>query len=170
MTHTVSDQKPGRELTGRGVLFWLLGFFGLVFLVNGIFIWVALGSFPGVVVESSYHAGQVYNQDIAAAQAQAERGWQVGVDLTRALSGGGDIRVEARDKSGAPLTGLEFTARLKHPAYEGKDQTVALTETESGIYKGKAEDLPAGNWQLEVEALRDGKRLFLSENRLFLSE
>ncbi|WP_209007873.1 FixH family protein [Roseibium litorale] len=170
MTHTVSGVKPARELTGRGVLMWLICFFGLVFLVNGIFIWVALGTFPGVVVESSYKAGQEYNQTIAAAEAQRERGWKVGVDLIRGLSGSGEVRVEARDKTGAPLTGLAFTARLKHPVYEGQDVVVALSETESGVYKAQADALPAGNWQLEVEATQNGERLFLSENRVFLKE
>ncbi|SHL56775.1 Nitrogen fixation protein FixH [Roseibium suaedae] len=170
MTQTVSGTKPARELTGRGVLMWLLGFFGLVFAANGVFIYYALGTFPGVVVESSYKAGQEYNQTIAAATAQSERGWKVGVDLTRGLTGSGDVRVEARDKTGAPLTGLAFTATLKHPVYQGQDLTVDLGETESGVYTGKLDALPAGNWQLEVVAMQNGERIFLSENRVFLNE
>jgi nitrogen fixation protein FixH len=171
MTHSGNGSSPkGKPFTGWTVLFWLLGFFAVIFAANGVFIWLALGTFPGVVVESSYHAGQVYNQEIAVARAQAERAWDVEAKLERAHDGTASIKVEARDKLGAPLTGLSFVALLKHPIHEGQDVEIDMTEGESGVYTGNAGGLSAGNWNLVLEAESANERLFRSENRLFLGE
>ncbi|WP_417685060.1 FixH family protein [Roseibium sp.] len=164
---TNSGQKP---FTGRTVLFWLLGFFAVIFTANAIFIWLAIGSFPGVVVESSYKAGQAYNQEIADARAQSERGWQVGADLERGADGTAFVKVDARDKGGAPLTGLAFKALLNHPTHEGEDVIVELNEGQSGVYSGSAGGLKPGNWNVVIEAERGDKRVFRSENRIFLKD
>ncbi|WP_289032835.1 FixH family protein [uncultured Roseibium sp.] len=169
-THQGAMPKDPKAFTGRTVLFWLFGFFAVIFAANAVFIWLAVGSFPGVVVESSYTAGQTYNQEIADAKAQSERGWQVKADLTRAANGGASLKVEARDKLGAPLTGLAFVAHLNHPTHDGVDLDVALVEGESGVYTGTADALAAGNWNMVLDAESADERLFRSENRIFLSE
>ena len=63
------SDKP-RELTGRAVLIWLIGFFGLVFVVNGIMAKAAISTFGGVETQSSYKAGQMFEHEVALARAQ----------------------------------------------------------------------------------------------------
>ena len=53
MTMVQSNMKDPKAITGKTVLVWLLAFFGVIFTANAVFIYLALGSFPGVVVESS---------------------------------------------------------------------------------------------------------------------
>ena len=36
--NTRRKRKQAGELTGRAVLFWLLGFFGIVFAINGVLV------------------------------------------------------------------------------------------------------------------------------------
>ena len=55
-------ETDGKVLKGHHVLFWLMGFFGLMFVVNGVFLWAALSSFPGEDVRHSYLQGLQYNQ------------------------------------------------------------------------------------------------------------
>lgn len=156
--------------TGRTALIWLLGFFGVIFAANGVLIWLALGSFPGVVVESSYHAGQVYNQEIAAAEAQAARGWQVSAEITRSGETSAVIRINAQGRTGAPISGVSFTGRLLHPVYSGDDHVLTFAEREAGIFVAPVSGIRSGNWTLELEADNSSGRVFLSENRVFLSE
>ncbi|MEJ8473317.1 FixH family protein [Roseibium algae] len=170
MMHSNTSQVDPKAFTGRTVLFWLMGFFAVIFAANAVFIWLALGSFPGVVVESSYQAGQDYNQEIANARAQAERNWQVKADLSRSQGGSGFLKVHARDSTGAPLTGLSFMARLQNPTHDGDDVEVVLRESESGLYTGGAAGLSAGNWNVVIEANGADERLFRSESRIFLKE
>jgi len=52
MSATVMDTLPdnkgaGPKLKGKHILFILLGFFGIVFAVNGYFAYSALHTFPG---------------------------------------------------------------------------------------------------------------------------
>ena len=66
-----------RELTGKHVLFWFLGFFALVFAVNGALVKAATSTFGGVETSSSYKAGLMFKQDIAAAEQQDALNWRV---------------------------------------------------------------------------------------------
>ncbi|MBA5776147.1 FixH family protein [Stappia sp. F7233] len=162
-----------RVVTGRTVLFWLLGFFLVVSAANAVFIWLALGSFPGVVVESSYEAGLRYNGEIARSKAQADLGWQVDAHVERQADGTADILVTAKDEAGNPLSGLLLKATLTRPASDGDARVVILAEGETGRYSGLAESIDAGQWLLDLEA--DGpaagggdNTVFRSHNRLFL--
>ena len=165
MTEIPSDHKP---LSGRTVLLWLLAFFGVVIAMNIVMMTLAIQTLPGTEVDNAYRAGLAYNGEIGAAQAQNARGWKVGAELVRDADAHAAIRIEARDKSGAPLAGLAMSARLMRPIDSRADRVFALTEREAGIYHGAAVDVPAGQWNLVIEADRGGSRLFLSHNRVVL--
>ena len=68
--------KP-RELTGRHVLLWLVGFFGFIFVVNGVMIHAATSTFGGLETQSSYKAGLRFKSEVARAARQQALGWQV---------------------------------------------------------------------------------------------
>jgi nitrogen fixation protein FixH len=84
-----------RRLTGRMVLLCLVGFFGVVFGVNGILVHEALSTFGGVDTDSAYQAGRKFEQDVAMAKAQDAPGryhgsaeippgqWDLVIELSR---------------------------------------------------------------------------------------
>ena len=78
------------------------------------------------------------------------------------------VRVEARDRSGVPLTGLEFSAVFERPTDKRADRRIALSELQTGVYGGKAADVAPGQWDLVLEADRAGERMFISKTRVFL--
>ena len=166
---TQSGMHHQKAFTGKTMLLWLFGFFGVVFAANAVFVWVAESSFPGVTVESAYTASQAYNQAIASAKAQADRGWEVDAGLTRTSETAAHLEVTALDRTREPLSGLAFTATLQHPARDG-DIAVALDDLGSGRYTADIPDVPAGNWYLVLEARSGEERIFRSENRLFLKD
>jgi len=170
MTMAQSNMKDPKAITGKTVLAWLLCFFGVVFTANGIFLYLALGSFPGVVVDSSYEAGQTYNQEIAAAKAQAGLGWQVSSEIARTSPDGAKLVVTATDAQGTPLYGIAVNAALRHPAQENEDVTAVLRADGGGRYIGEIDKLAPGNWTLVLEIEQDGTRRFKSENRMFIGD
>jgi len=170
MTMAESNMKDPKAITGKTVLAWLLGFFGVVFAANAVFIYLALGSFPGVVVESSYEAGQAYNQEIAAAKLQADLNWQVSSELVRSDVEGGKLVVTAKDADGDPLYGIELNAMLRNPVHDGADMQVTFRADGGGRYVGNVDHLEAGNWMLVLLISQDGERKFKSENRIFVKE
>ena len=168
MTMVQSNMKDPKAISGKTVLAWLLGFFGVVFAANAVFIYLALGSFPGVVVESSYEAGQVYNEEIAAAKAQAELHWQVSSEFVRTSGQDGKLVVSAMDAQGTPLYGVALKALLRNPVHGGADVKVDFTADGGGRYVGTVENLADGNWTLILDIEQGGQRKFRSENRIFV--
>uniref|UniRef100_UPI003BA99F35 FixH family protein n=1 Tax=Stappia sp. TaxID=1870903 RepID=UPI003BA99F35 len=171
-TDPMSQPPKGKPITGRTVLFWLIGFFTVVFVANAIFIQLALDSFPGVTSDSAYEDGLAYNSTLAAARDQAALGWEVAGEVSR-VEGTPDamISVNARDADNAPIAGLLVTAKLQRAASPEAPRTLVLQEGEVGRYTVDVAGLESGNWLLELVAARgegDARQEFRSENRIFL--
>lgn len=155
------------EVTGRTVLLWLVVFFGAVFAVNGIMIKAATSTFGGVETQSSYRAGQMFEQEVAKAERQDARHWQVTGTLTRDSVGEAVLSLTARDEKGVALTGLAARARLAHPADERLDHVIAFTRVGAGEFKGVTEAQP-GQWELIIDLFRGDDRVFRSRSRVTL--
>ena len=166
MNAVPTSPKP---LTGRMVLFLLLGFFGVVIGVNMVMMRLAIQTLPGTEVDSAYSASLAYEKEIAAAHDQNVRNWHVDARVERAPDGGTTLWVEARDNSGRPLSGLKFQGRFERPTDRRADQAVMLAETGIGIYSGSAAPIAPGQWDLVLRGDRAEQRMFLSRNRVVLN-
>ncbi|WP_315707014.1 MULTISPECIES: FixH family protein [unclassified Bradyrhizobium] len=161
--------KPSKPLTGRMVLLMLIAFFGTVIGVNVTMMRLAISTLPGTEVDSAYSASLGYEKEIAAARAQAARGWKVDAHIERGQDGVAVVRVAAHDRSGKPVTGLAFQGRLERPADKRADQAVELDEVGTGVYRGSAGQIAPGQWDLVLEGDARGERMFLSKNRVLLN-
>jgi nitrogen fixation protein FixH len=166
--HRMAANTQPRPITGRTVLVCTLAFFGVVLGVNLTMLKFAIDTMPGTEVDSAYRASLAFNSEIGAAREQASRGWQVTAQVHRDASGVGTVRVEARDRAGAPLSGLSFTAQLSRPTDKRADQALALSERAGGVYAARIDALAPGQWDLVLAAGRDGAREFLSRSRVVL--
>jgi len=161
-------RRAPREITGRMVLFCLLGFFAVVFAVNGVMIHEALSTFGGVETDSAYQAGRKYEEDVAMARAQDARQWHVDAGVESMPDGTARVDILARDAAGQPLANLDAAAKLERPTDSRLDRPVTVTESAAGRFRGNVEDLPAGQWDLVIELSRHGDRLFRSVSRIVL--
>ncbi len=157
---------PTRRWTGWTILLALLGFFGVVFAVNGVMIYEALSTLSGVDTDSAYQAGLMYEQSVAMAKAQDERHWRVDAKLTPSPAGE-RLDVNARDAAGQPLGGIEASAIFERPTDRRLDRGVVLVEDAAGRFHGSAE-VTAGQWDLVIELTHHGEQLFRSRNRVIL--
>jgi len=158
-----------RPLTGRTVLFAAVAFFGVVAAMNAVMIFLAVKSFPGLEVDSSYRAGLHYPEELVAARTQAGLGWHVAARAVRHPDGGVDVAVTVADRNGAPIAGLAAQALLKRPADAAMDRPVALAEAESGRYSGAVAGAAPGLYDLVVTLDGGDGRAFRSVNRLVLA-
>ncbi len=165
---TMPSSPSASPLTGRRVLIYLIAFFAVVVGANMVMVKLAIDTLPGTEVDSAYRASLTYNAEISAARAQAARGWRVGAHVERGPDQRASVRIEARDAGNALVSGVAFFARLARPTDKRADRIVALAERESGIYRGEAEDVAPGQWDLIIEADRGAERVFLSRNRVLL--
>jgi nitrogen fixation protein FixH len=160
------ERKP-RELTGRAVLLWLIGFFGVVFVVNGIMAKAAISTFGGVETQSSYKAGQMFEHEVALAKAQDALHWKVDGKLNLDRVGEAVLDMTVRDAQGQPVSGLTADARLWHPADSRRDHVIAMHKTGSGAFHGEAH-AQSGRWELIVDFYRGHERMFRSRSEIVL--
>jgi nitrogen fixation protein FixH len=130
--------------------------FAVVVAVNGFMAWIAVTTFPGLETEKHYDKGLKYNKNIAAAQAQAEMGWQV--EIIAAKQGDGQVLIEGfyKDKTAAPINELVVKAYLIRPAVTGHDREIVLIPKGNGRYAGALELPLAGLWEVRLVALGKG--------------
>lgn len=160
-----SDYHPGgKPLTGRKVAALLIGFFGVMLLANFIMAREAITTFSGLDKSNPYDSGLAYNQDIAAAKAQAALGWSV--ELTRLLDGQAtQLTASVKDKAGQAVAGLDVSMHFLHPATSRFDHVIKAGAVADGVYTGAA-DLTPGHWEVEIDFSRNGERQFRSRNSL----
>lgn len=160
------DRRSSYQWTGWTVLTALLVFFGVIFAVNGVMIYAALSTLSGTDTDSAYQAGLQYEQEVARAQAQDARHWQVDANLTPSAAGE-RVDLSARDSAGQPLSGVDASLTFERPTDRRLDRSVVLAEDGAGRFHGSAQ-LAAGQWDVVIELTRGGAQMFLSKNRVVL--
>ncbi len=149
------------------VLVGLLAFFGIVLGANGLLVHKALSTFGGVETDSSYHAGQLFERDVAMASAQDAQHWRVEASVTPAAGGSALLDIVAHDGAGLAVAGIDATATFERPTDRRLDRSVAVSEDAPGHFRGSAAISP-GQWDLVIELTRQGERQFRSKNRIVL--
>jgi nitrogen fixation protein FixH len=160
-------QAQPRQINGWMVLGFMIAFFAVIVGVNAFMARAAISTFGGVETSSSYHAGQVFERDVAMAKAQDAQRWQVDARVTRAADGTTLVDITARDGAGAPVGGVSASAQFARPTDRRLDRAIAVRQTGPGHFTGAAE-LAAGQWDLVIELSRQDERLFRSKNRVVL--
>ncbi len=149
----------GFRLTGRHVLYAMLGFFGIVIAVNLAFVHLALSSWTGLTDHDSYRTGLSWNRTLERDAAQRSLGWTVGIETRVARSGTDtdrrlDLTLTLRDRSGVPLTGLALSGEAVHPVLEANDRGLDFAATDDGRYAATVVLPAAGDWGLKLVATR----------------
>jgi nitrogen fixation protein FixH len=103
--------RQGRQ-PGWWIPWTFVAGFLLVVAVNGVMIWFATTSWTGLVTDRAYERGLDYNRNLEAAAAMAALGWQAKLVAATRADGSREFTLEARDKEGAPLSGLVIEGKL----------------------------------------------------------
>ena len=131
---------------------WLIAApFLVVFAANGALVHYALSSFSGLTSEHASDEGAHYNLALAAAKAQAERGWQVKVSFTSAGGLKGRLDVDLKDRAGQPLTGAEVVVGFLRPTKQGIDSHAKLIEDGAGRYGAEVVVPLPGVWDVRLD-------------------
>jgi nitrogen fixation protein FixH len=153
-----SDAHP---LTGWHVLAIVLAFFGVIIGVNIVMAFAATSTFPGLVVANSYVSSQRYNELLAKARAQDAAGWQHELSADD-----GVLKFQLATASGAPATNLSVLAHVGRPSTTRADRDLELLH--SGAFYLAGEALPAGSWEVDIEARRGNELVFRRTEEVFV--
>ena len=163
-----ASRTTAKPITGRFVLIVTVSFFLVVIGVNAVMMRLAIATLPGTEVDSAYGASLAYQKEINAAHEQDARGWKVDARIERQSDGYATLSLRATDAKGAPLAGLAFVGHLERPTDRRADEPLSILEVGAGNYRGSAQSVSPGQWDLVIEADVEGKRRFLSHNRVLL--
>ncbi len=136
------------QLTGKHILYALLGFFGVIFAVNGYFLYSALNTLPGEERGATYEAGLHYNATLASERAQDALHWSHKSELLP----GGRIAISISDADGAPIAGLVIEGSLDRPASSKTGGILMFRETGTGRYEAAAGEAGPGAWVFAFRA------------------
>ena len=152
---------------GRHVLMGLAGFFGVMLIANAIFTYYAVVTFGGGDTSDPYRKGIRYNDTIAAAARQAERGWLGLVTYSREA---GQVSLRLADGDGAAVPGLQLFGTIGRPATDQDDVQIGFQEQSPGLYVARVKLAP-GQWTISI-ASRDltanDQTLFQLKKRLWV--
>ncbi|MEQ9121959.1 MAG: FixH family protein, partial [Alphaproteobacteria bacterium] len=140
-------QKP---FTGRKMLMWTVGFFGVIIAVNLVLLVFALRTHTGLVAPNSYVASQNFNRKAAEAHAQAARGWKTG-----AVYGRGVLELTFAGPDGEPIRDLHVEGGVGRPVSAAEDRRVVFTQAAPGVYHAETK-LGPGEWIVEAVATGTG--------------
>lgn len=140
------------RLTGRGVLIWLFGFFGVIFATNAYFIMVSTQTFRGEDEQKPYLQGVEYNQTLALRAEQAALGWKATITAIRLANGNVRVEVRIRDRNGNAVAEVGLAGALRHPADENRDRVFHLTKAAPGMYQAELSDVSPGGWDVLVHS------------------
>jgi len=138
------------KLTGRGVLLWVAGFFGVVIAVNVTFVWVGVTTYRGEDEQKPYLQGIEFNHTLERRAEQAKLGWISHIAAERLPSGAVRVTVSLKNAAGAPQSVQELDGELRHPADETRDHPLHLLEHRKGEYQASISDVSAGTWDVVV--------------------
>jgi nitrogen fixation protein FixH len=143
---TSDSNAQGGKLTGWHVLWIMLGFFGLMFTVNGIFLYHAITSFPGEDVKKSYLQGLDYNSSLEAKAAQDLLGWSAAAGVYDE-----NLVFNLVDATGQPISARLVSVELRHPGSTAYDESLVLESFGSGDYVTNISELSAGRWDAQFQ-------------------
>jgi nitrogen fixation protein FixH len=159
-------------LKGRHVLAALSAFFGVMFVVNGIFVYYALHTFAGGDTSDPYRKGMHYNETLAEAARQDERGWKAELVYDANIDKTGALALSLTDKDGQPVSGLHLGATLSRPATDQQDFGIRLAEAGAGTYRTELRLAP-GQWVVQLQSqdlARTGDPVYRLKQRIFVAE
>lgn len=150
---------------------WVLAGMGLIatfLLVNAVFIYYAITTNPGLVVEDYYDKGREYEDNVMKIRAaQNALQWETQVAVpTKILTAQPDIfRFSAVDSRGVPIMDADVSVVAYRPSDADADFKVRLNQVAPGQYQALIAFPLPGIWDLNFH-VNDGENTFDLSHRI----
>jgi nitrogen fixation protein FixH len=132
------------RITGRKVLLFTVGAFGVIIAVNLVMAYKAVSTFPGLEVKNSYVASQGFD---ARRDAQIGLGWQLAADYDPKAK---ELRLNFTDEQGFPAEVMGLSVMVGRATIALDDTRPEFTR-DAGVFVAPLV-LPEGKWMMQIEA------------------
>lgn len=130
----------------RYIPWMIVGFFVVVAIFDGIFVYLATSTHTGVVTDHAYQRGLKYNQTVSAANRQQALGWQASLELQNQAQ----LVLKIADKDGQSINGATVQAQIQRPTQDGYDFETDLSNAGGGTYWAPVTFPLPGQWDVKV--------------------
>ncbi|MFC4349477.1 FixH family protein [Kordiimonas lipolytica] len=138
--------KEELEKSSRWIPWSIVGFFVVLAILDGIFVYLATSTHPGVVTEHAYEEGLRYNETVAAAEKQDALGWQTELDLVA----GSSLMLTLSDAESRFIDGASVRAEISRPTQAGMDFELNLEQSGAGTYEAAVSFPEPGQWEVRI--------------------
>ena len=152
-------------LTGWHILTIFIVGFGIVFTVNGIFIYKAISTNSGEI-QHAYMEGLKFNETLETREKQKSLGWDMTLSMQRGAGGDALFTAQMLDKANQPVAGLNMNGILYRNTENKDDHKLVFKEVKTGIYEAVVPQLGPGKWLFEAKATKAGEPDFTTETSL----
>ena len=128
----------------------------LFFIANGVFIYLALSSNPGLVIDNYYDRGQDYEKHMLKRRAE-DPGWNMRIELVGSpvQDKVSAIRFHLSDKAGQLLIPETVTLYAYRPSDSKADFELPMLELQTGTYEADVAFPMPGIWDLLIVVAKD---------------
>jgi nitrogen fixation protein FixH len=134
------------EITGRQVLVFTVGAFGIIIAVNLVMAWQAISTFPGLEAKNTFVASQEFD---TRRDAQEALGWDVTATHER-----GRMTLAFTDAGGLPVQVEGLAVLIGRPTSARDDVEPAFAYVD-GRYQADV-PLQKGQWMVKLQAMSKG--------------
>lgn len=127
---------------------------GGVAAVNGVMVWRAFATHPGVATSAMFDTSNRYDSIISAEARQQALGWTL-----RVSAQDGRLAAELLGADGKPLEGARVIGLASRPAGGQADVTLAFRAAAPGRYVSEAGLPVGGQWDVLLSASAAGREL-----------
>ncbi len=134
------------QKSGRFIPWMIVGFFVVIAILDGIFVYLATSTHTGVVTKHAYEEGLRYNETVAAAEEQDALGWHTTLDLVA----GSSLMVTLKDAESRFIDGASVHAEISRPTQAGMDFRLNLEQSGAGTYDAPVSFPEPGQWEVRI--------------------
>ncbi|MEQ1652397.1 MAG: FixH family protein [Hyphomicrobium sp.] len=152
----MSMQKTGPRPSDRFIPWYFVAFFVGLTLILGVFTWVAVHGYSGLVAVHAYEDGVAYNKILRTATAQQALGWHAVFDVIPTTDTNVDVVYTLQDADGRAIDDAQVKIIFKRPTMSKFDQTVVLQHRTNGHYTATLDLSVHGVWDVYGVAMVQG--------------
>jgi nitrogen fixation protein FixH len=141
----------------RFIPYYFVLFFTVIAAVDGVFVWYAVTTMPGVVTDRAYEKGLAFDTTLEMAHDQKERFIQ-----DKASFNQGELRWELYNSDGTSINHADITAHFMRPVQNGYDFDIKLNFIADGLYTVQPQFPLKGSWIVKLTATWNSQSYYRS--------
>ncbi|MDE2199786.1 MAG: FixH family protein [Rhodospirillales bacterium] len=139
------SELPSKHSPWRWFPWAVAGTMLVVIAVNGVMVYDAIHTFPGIAMDDVFDRSNAYDKVLAESRHEAKLGWALAVDLRNNRP-----EVSLNGPDGKPLEGARVAALGQRPLGPTERVRLAFHAFAPGHYRSAEELVAPGQWELQI--------------------